>query len=82
MKITLIDNSSNKLCKCVGKHIPKSRRVYRIDYSGGHIFVCPTALANLHALEVEYAKYEGNPPGSVRKHFSQFTRDLYRLLSP
>jgi len=79
MKITLVD--SNELCECVGKHIPKPNKLYRIDYSDGYIFVCPTALANLQALEEEYVKYAGLPPGSVRKHFSEFTHDLYRLLT-
>ncbi len=82
MKITLINNSDKETCKCVGKHIPKSNKIYRIDYAAGRIFVCPTALANFHALEVEYVKYDGNPPGSVRKHFSKFVRDLYLLLTP
>lgn len=79
MKITLIDN--NEVCECVGKHIPKPNKLYRVDYSGGFIFVCPTALANLQSLEEEYLKYDGLPPGSVRKHYSEFTHAFYRLLT-
>ncbi len=80
MKVTLVDDINN-ICNCVGKHIPKYNEVYRIDYAVGHVFVCPTGLANLHALEIEYAKWDGNPPGSVMKHFSEYTRNLYLLLT-
>lgn len=79
MKITLVD--SNEVCECVGKHIPKPNKLYRIDYSGGFIFVCPTAYGNLVSLEEEYVKYNGLPPGSVRKHYSEFTHALYKLLT-
>ncbi|AXG66347.1 hypothetical protein SEA_ANNADREAMY_87 [Streptomyces phage Annadreamy] len=79
MKITLVD--SNEVCKCVGKHIPKPTKLYRIDYSGGFVFVCPTAYLNLVSLEEEYVKHDGLPPGSVRKHFSEFTHELYRLMT-
>jgi hypothetical protein len=79
MKITLIDN--NEVCECVSKHIPKPMKLYRIDYSTGFIFVCPTAYYNLVSLEEEYAKHGGLPPGFVRKHYSEFTHDLYRLLT-
>jgi hypothetical protein len=79
MKITLVD--SNEVCECVGKHIPKPNKLYRIDYSDGYIFMCPTAYANLVALEEQYAKYGGLPPGNVRKHYSQYTMDLYKLLT-
>lgn len=79
MKITLVD--CNEVCECVGKHIPKPNKLYRIDYSGGYVFVCPTAYGNLIALEEEYLKYDGLPPGSVRKHYSEFTHALYKLLT-
>lgn len=79
MRITLID--SNEVCECVGKHIPKPNKLYRIDYPGGFTLVCPTAYINLVGLEEEYARYDGLPPGSVRKHYSEFTHNLYRLLT-
>lgn len=79
MKITLVN--TNEECKCVGKHIPKPHKLYRVDYSDGTVYVCPTAYSNLVALEEEYAKYGGLPPGSVRKHYSEFTHNLYRLLT-
>lgn len=82
MKITLIDsNYTNIVCECVGKHIPKPSKLYRIDYPAGFIFVCPTAYTNLISLEEQYAEYNGLPPGSVRKHYSQFTHDLFSLLA-
>ncbi|QNN99192.1 hypothetical protein SEA_FAUST_89 [Streptomyces phage Faust] len=79
MKITLVD--SNEVCECVGKHIPKPNKLYRVDYADGYIFMCPTAYANFVALEEEYVRYDGLPPGSVRKHYSQYTLDLYNLLT-
>jgi hypothetical protein len=79
MKITLVN--TNEVCECVGKHIPKPNKLYRVDYADGFVYVCPTAYANLIALEEEYAKYGGLPPGSVRKHYSEFTHSLYRLLT-
>ncbi|XAO35284.1 hypothetical protein SEA_FRANCOB_88 [Streptomyces phage Francob] len=79
MKITLVN--TNEVCECVGKHIPKPSKLYRLDYADGYVYVCPTAYVNLVALEEEYARHGGLPPGSVRKHYSQFTHDLYRLLT-
>jgi hypothetical protein len=79
MKITLVN--TNEVCECVGKHIPKPAKIYRVDFTNGSVYVCPTAYYNLVALEEEYTKYGGLPPGSVRKHYSEFTHNLYRLLT-
>lgn len=73
--------NTNEVCKCVGKHIPKPHKLYRIDYGSGVVYVCPTTYCNLIALEEEYAKFHGHPPGSVRKHYSEFTHELRRLLT-
>lgn len=79
MKITLIN--SNEVCKCVGRHVPKPSKLYRIDFSGGSVLVCPNAYTSLLSLEEEYVKYDGLPPGSVRKHYSEFIHGLFRLLT-
>ena len=80
MKITLV--SSNELCECVGKHIPKPTRLYKVDYSGGYIFLCPTALDNLRSLEIEFLSIYGEElPGSIKKHYSKFIQDVYDLVT-
>lgn len=80
VQVTLINNNHSYKCNCVTKHIPKYSEIYKIDFNGQEIFLCPTGFANLCSLEVQYIEFEGDPPGSVRKHFSEFIRNLYLML--
>lgn len=79
MKVTLIDKEDNS-CVCVGKHIPLPHKLFRVEGGNDSATVCPTALLNLLALVEEHARHGGNPPGSVRKHYSEYVQKLHALL--
>lgn len=59
-------------CECTTKHIPKPVNYVEID----GIQLCPTTACNLSALMLEWERHEGEPPGSVTKHYSRFVRAL------
>lgn len=65
-----------KECLCVGKHVPLPHRLYKINTSAGVVWVCPTTYENILVLRDEYRKHHGRPPGSVRKHFSDFVQKI------
>lgn len=74
------------LCKCVSKHVPLPTVLHNHHiipkYLGGSedasnkVYLCPTTHDNVHSLLRAYAKHGGRPPGSVRKHYSEFVEDL------
>ena len=61
-----------KECKCTGKHVPLPT-VMR-EYS--NIMVCPTTFANLTEYERIWRSLGNRPPGSIRKHFSEFVQGI------
>lgn len=64
-------------CRCVGKHVPLPSTLYYIGHlTSGENYLCPTAYENLMAWEAEKRKHSGRPPGSVRKHYSDFIQNL------
>lgn len=79
MKITLVDYID--ACACVSKHVPLPHKLYRVDYHDGSVLVCPTTYLNLVSLEEEYVKYDGLPPGSIRKHYSEYVHELFRRIN-
>jgi hypothetical protein len=79
MKITLIDKEEEN-CSCVGKHIPLPHKLFKVEHEDGVLYVCPNALMNLLSLAEQHQAHGGNPPGSVRKHYSDFVHELYSLL--
>lgn len=74
------------MCPCVGKHVPLPTQFHKHHivplYLGGsndksNLFVlCPTTHYNIHALLQKYGRNGGTPPGSVRKHYSDFVQRL------
>ncbi len=61
-----------KECKCCNKHVPLPT-VLR-EYNG--IVVCPTSFANILEYTRIWNTIGSRPPGSVRKHFSEFVQQI------
>ncbi len=84
VEIAIVGNEN--LCKCVGKHVPlptvlHSHHIVPVYLGGGdessnRVYLCPTTHDNVHSLLRQYAKYKGRPPGSVRKHYSEYVEHL------
>lgn len=80
MKVSIV-NSSNNICKCSGKHVPAPHRLYCLAGEGVVVYVCPTSYWNLVSLMEEFVCYDGNPPGSVQKHYSGFVKSLHKIFT-
>lgn len=68
----LVPAEDNK-CLCVGKHVPLPHLLHQLDDGE---YVCPTTYCNVLSLLSEYRLHGGRPPGSVRKHYSDFVQRL------
>jgi len=75
MKVSVVN--SNNICRCSGKHVPSPHRLYCLERDDVVVYVCPTAYWNLVALMEEFIHHDGNPPGSVQKHYSKFVKTLH-----
>lgn len=73
MNIEIIDQN---ICNCVSKHVPLPRIYKTIVTNSGVEYVCPTTFDNIQHLIEQYRKYQGQPPGKVRKHYSDFVQRL------
>jgi hypothetical protein len=62
------------MCACVGKHVPLP--VTLENYEGNHL--CPTTYNNVLEYKKIWEVLGNEPPGSIRKHFSEFVQDLVR----
>lgn len=67
--------AEDNVCKCVGKHVPLPHLLH--EMSNGE-YVCPTTYCNVLSLLSEYKREGGRPPGSVRKHYSDYVQRLAR----
>jgi hypothetical protein len=66
-----------RTCSCSSKHVPKPHKLFKVEIDGVEYFLCPTSFYNLTTL---LEKWEcGEPPGSVRKHYSEFVQGLAKL---
>lgn len=82
MKVTLVKKVlNNGKCTCVGKHVPLPQTLYEVEHEGEVVFLCPTSYWNLISFHEEHDHQGTPPPGSVRKHYSEFIQNLYRKLS-
>jgi hypothetical protein len=61
-----------KECKCCGKHVPLPTVLK--EYSG-HM-LCPTTFANVVEYKRLWKSSGSRPPGSIRKHFSDYVQHL------
>lgn len=81
-------HDDGQVCVCVSNHNPNPMELNRhhihpigFDPPGENaehniVWLCPTAHANVHELLRAWVKYEGEPPWSIRKHFSPYIRDV------
>lgn len=72
MFLDLIDNK----CLCVGKHVPLPHNYVKVE----DVFLCPTSYSNLCEFLLEWDKYGGEPPGNVRKHYSDYIQELAKRI--
>jgi hypothetical protein len=63
-------------CPCSSKHIPKPATMAVVRVAGKRFTVCPTTLWNLIQLLWELDLTDGDPLGSITKHYGKFVRDL------
>ena len=61
-----------KECKCCSKHVPLPTRLK--EYDG--LMVCPTTFDNIHEYKRVWSDIGKRPPGSVRKHFSEYVQQI------
>jgi hypothetical protein len=61
-----------KECKCCTKHVPLPIKLK--EYNG--IVLCPTTYYNVVEYKRIWDKYGARPPGSVRKHFSEYVQEI------
>ena len=61
-----------KECKCCGKHVPLPVRLK--EYEG--IKVCSTTFDNIIEYKRIWNELGKRPPGSVRKHFSDYVQQI------
>lgn len=85
MLTELVEATGTVTCPCVSRHVPRpvvlhNHHIIPLSYGGPNtaenkILICPTAHYNIHKLLWHYNKNDGLPPGSVRKHFSDFVQE-------
>jgi len=61
-----------KECKCCTKHVPLPTTLK--SYNG--LTLCPTTYYNAIEYKRIWDTYGGRPPGSVRKHFSEYVQEI------
>lgn len=61
-----------KECKCCGKHVPLPVKLK--EYNG--IVLCPTTYYNVIEYKNIWGELGSRPPGSVRKHFSDYVQSI------
>ncbi len=61
-----------KQCKCCSKHVPLPTVLK--EYNGETI--CPTTFANILEYKRIWTAIGSRPPGSIRKHFSDYVQQI------
>ena len=61
-----------KECKCCSKHVPLPTVLK--EYNGDTI--CPTTFANILEYKRIWTAIGSRPPGSIRKHFSDYVQQI------
>lgn len=71
-------NVEYRTCNCSNKHVPKPHKLIKVELGEAETeyYLCPTTFYNLRALLDLWRECHGEPPGSVRKHFSEFVQRL------
>lgn len=68
-----------RTCNCSTKHVPKPHELIKVVIDEVEYFLCPTSFYNLVRLQQEWAILGKEPPGSTRKHFSDYIQRLAKL---
>jgi hypothetical protein len=68
-----------RTCNCVNKHVPKPHKLVKLVIDDVEYFLCPTSFYNLVRLEQEWEVLGAEPPGSFRKHFSDYVQKLAKM---
>lgn len=76
MRYEIIEAIHGETCDCSSKHVPRPVVLARVDLADGPVLLCPTSLMNLRHLLWEYELTDGDPLGSITKHYGKFIRDL------
>lgn len=63
-------------CICCSKHVPLPQSFLSIEVKGTKVWLCPTSYFNLKRFLVEWKEHGGLPPGSIRKHYSDYVLGL------
>lgn len=69
-------DSNYIICNCSNKHVPKTHKLVKLVVNEVDIYLCPTSYYNLVSLREKWKSCDGEPPGSVRKHYSVFVQRL------
>jgi hypothetical protein len=64
------------VCNCSNKHVPKPHKLFKVEIGDSMYHLCPTSYYNLTSLLEKWESCNGEPPGSVRKHYSDFVQGL------
>lgn len=72
---TVVD-TEYRTCNCSNKHVPKPHKFIKVEIAEVEYFLCPTTYYNLTHLLDLWRTGHGEPPGSVRKHFSEYVQRL------
>lgn len=65
-----------RTCNCSNKHVPKPHKLIKVEIGEVEYYLCPTSYYNLTTLLDLWKSCNGEPPGSVRKHFSDYVQRL------
>jgi hypothetical protein len=76
LRYETIEAEDADMCKCTGKHVPRPTVLAVIRAGGQRIHLCPTSMMNLNQLLWEYDLTDGDPLGSITKHYGKYVRDL------
>lgn len=76
MKYEIVETEHAKMCECTNKHVPRPTVLAVIKTNAGAVNLCPTSLMNLRQLLWEYDLTDGDPLGSITKHYGKYVRDL------
>jgi hypothetical protein len=69
-----------RTCNCSNKHVPKPHKLIKVEIGEAETeyYLCPTSYYNLTNLLDEWRMCNGEPPGSTRKHYSEYIQRLAR----
>jgi len=76
----LSDTTEDTLCRCCTKHVPNNLKTMLVTINSEVVYLCPTSFYNLESLRALYVHYLTEPPGSVRKHYSDYIQMLAKQL--